>query len=181
MDFAVKESELGSPYTASSGTARHGHSSLSSPLGAHQQQTHRETHLCPSLYRHQGWKDETDPHQLVTFSREALNYDFDDRCLHKWIHISLVFVFFPGTDTSQFKKYRQKYPLLFLLYAPENWEEKQERHKNNVINVCSEGCSWTSADAQDLNQSLALSQITPQNWSASLWIILRRGKNPAVV
>lgn len=54
MDFAVKENELGSPYTVFSETARHRHFSLSSTFGAHQhqqQQTQRETHLCACLHR----------------------------------------------------------------------------------------------------------------------------------
>lgn len=46
---------------------------------------------------------------------------------------------------------------------PQRIEKKNKCYKNKVINVCSEECSWTSAEAQDWNQSLALSQITPQN------------------
>lgn len=59
MDFAVKENELGSPYMAFSGAARHRHFSLSNTFEAHQhqqQQTHRETHMCAHL--HTGTRDE---------------------------------------------------------------------------------------------------------------------------
>lgn len=150
MDFAVKENELGSPYMAFSGAARHRHFSLSNTFEAHQhqqQQTHRETHVCPSPYRHQGWKDETDPHQLVTFSREALNYDLWQMLVQMASYFSSIWFFpwylelIPASSKSTVK-----IPFAVSPSWPRESRKKQEHYKNNVINVCSEECPQTSAE-----------------------------------
>lgn len=171
MDFAVKENELGSPYMAFFPFKYLW--STSAPAAANSQ---GDTCVCPSPERHQGWKDETDSHQLLTFSREALNYDLmTDACTNGyfssiWFSPRYLELILAGSKRTV------KNTLCYFSFMPQRIEKKNKCYKNNVINVCSEECSRTSAEAQDWNQSLALSQITPQNWSASLWIILRRKK-----
>lgn len=81
------------------------------------------------------------------------------------------------------KVHCQKYPLLFLPYAAENQKEKQGHYKKNVINMYNKLCSRTSAEAQDLNESLALSQITPPSSALMCKFVnrLEKGDKNAVV